>query len=147
MEMANIPFGKVSSMVTEDETVVEKVVRWIARDNTLVGFCGVAENHHCISNFVVNVGFEIEGYENIVQVFKMNIRAHFAWVLIVNPLHPRLPRLVILIQLNCNSFDAAFVRNQWEKVKALWSIHLLDVLGPLIGHASDGDAHKEKIDA
>lgn len=78
MEMANIPLGKVPSMLAEDETVVKKAVRWIARDNTLVGFCGVGENHHCVSNFVVNVGSEFEGYENIVQAFKLNVKAHYA---------------------------------------------------------------------
>ena len=109
MELANIPLGKVPAMVAEDETFVKKGVRWIARDDTLVGFFGIAENHHCISNFVVNVGSETEGYENIVQTFKMNIRAQYACVLIANPLHPRLPRLVILIQLTCNRFDARFV--------------------------------------
>ena len=87
----------VPTMVAKDEFVVKKVVRWIGRNNTLVGFCGVAENYYCISNFVVNVGYEIEGYENIVQAFKMNIGAHFSRVLIVNLLHLRLPRLVILI--------------------------------------------------
>lgn len=66
-------------------------------------------------------------------------------MLILNPLHPRLPRLVILIQLTCNRFDAVFVRKQWEKVRALWSIHLLNVVGPLIGHASDGDARRRKL--
>jgi hypothetical protein len=86
------------------------------------------------------VGSGVTAYANIVNSSKCNVRAHY-----VNPLHARLPRLVVVIQLICNRFDSKDVQNQWEKVKVLWGKHLSSVLGPLIGHSSDGDARRRKL--
>lgn len=145
MNLASIPLGTVPTMLAEDETVVKRSVRWVARDDVLLGFCGPIDNHNCISDYIVEVGSGVTGYESIVNSFKSNVRAHYARVLIVNPLHARLPRLVAVIQLTCNRFDSKDVQNQWEKVRVLWSKHLSAVLGPLIGHSSDGDARRRKL--
>ena len=145
MNLASIPWSIVPAMLAEDETVVKRSVRWVARDDVLLGFCGPIDNHICISNYIVEVGSGVTGYESIVNSFKANVRAHYARVLIVNPLHARLPRLVAVIQLTCNRFDSKDVQNQWEKVRVLWGKHLYVVLGPLIGHSSDGDARQRKL--
>ena len=145
MNLASIPLGTVPTMLVEDETVVKQSIRWIARDDVLLGFCGPIDNHKCISDYIVEVGFGVTGYESIVNSFKSSVRAHYARVLIVNPLHARLPRLFAVIQLTCNRFDSKDVRNQWKKVRVLWGKHLSVVLGPLIGHSSDGDARQRKL--
>ena len=106
MNLASIPLGTVPIMLAEDETVVKPSVRWIARDDVLLGFCGPIDNHRCISDYIVEVGSGVIGYKSIVNSFKSNVRAHYARVLIVNPLHARLPRLVAVIQLTCNRFDS-----------------------------------------
>jgi hypothetical protein len=49
------------------------------------------------------------------------------------------------LQAVCNKFNAEFVRAQWTQAAVLWGIHLLPALGPLIGHASDGDARRRKL--
>ena len=37
------------------------------------------------------------------------------------------------------------VKGQWDSIKQLYNQHLLDVLGPLVGHASDGDSRRQKL--
>ena len=58
IEMANIPLGKVPCMVAKDETVVKKAMRWIARDNTLVG---VGTRKH--------QSIRIDGFWCLIRVF------------------------------------------------------------------------------
>ena len=86
--------------------------------------------------------YGVTGYKRIVNSFKSNVCAHYARVLIVNPLHARLPRLVAVIQLTYIRFDSKDVRNQWEKVRVLWVKHLSVVLRPLIGHSLLENASK-----
>jgi len=50
-------------LLTEDETVVKKYVRWVAKIDTLMGFCGTKEEHQYQSNFLVRVGKGDVGYE------------------------------------------------------------------------------------
>jgi hypothetical protein len=52
---------------------------------------------------------------------------------------------LVFLQAVCNRFDADFVRSQWTHAAELWRTHLLHALGPLIGHASDGDARRRKL--
>ena len=125
--------------------MAKQSVRWVARDDVLLGFCSPIDNHKCFSDYIVEVGFGVTGFESIVNLFKSNVCAHYARVLIINPLHARLPRLVAIIQLTCNRFDSKDMQNQWEKVRVLWGKHLSAVLGPLIGHSSDGDARRRKL--
>ena len=37
------------------------------------------------------------------------------------------------------------VRDQWNNIVELYNNHLLDALGPLVGHASDGDSRRCKL--
>jgi len=41
--------GPIPLLFTEDETIVKKCVRWEAKSDTLVGFCGTKEEHQCQS--------------------------------------------------------------------------------------------------
>ena len=68
-----------------------------------------------------------------------------AWAVILNPLHPNLPKLPILINPTCNAFDANFVCQQWETKQSFYDKHLHDVLGPLTGRASDGNAWRRAL--
>lgn len=134
--------GCVPTLVAEDETVIKRSVYWNAKDDCLIGFCGILENHACEPSFTVKVGSGDTGYKKIVDAFEKNVIAHYARVFIVNPLHARLPKLVLAIQLTCNKFDSKAVRAQWEEIHVLWDKNLREVLGPLIGHSSDGDARR-----
>ena len=107
MNLVSIPLGTIPTMLAEDETVVKRSVRWVARDDVLLGFCGLIDNHNCISDYVVKVGFGVTSYENIVNSFNSNVRAHYTrfFLLLILCMHV-CPRLVAVIQLTCNRFDS-----------------------------------------
>jgi hypothetical protein len=84
-------------------------------------------------------------YQAILDAFSTKQRASYGRIMVVNPLHSQLPKLAVLFQATCNKFDAGFVREQWKFVAQLWDQHLLSALGPLIGHASDGDARRRHL--
>lgn len=58
-----------------------------------------------------------DGYDRVVDAFQHNAIAHYARVLIANPLIEFLPNLVLLVQLTCNKFDSMFVKEQWESIE------------------------------
>ena len=72
------------------------------------GFCGKKE-HKCQSHFLVTVGEGTAGYEIIIDAFKNCVIGHYAHVIIENPLHEKLPHLVVVVHPTCNRFDANFV--------------------------------------
>ena len=66
-------------------------------------------------------------------------------VLVANPLVKGMPRLIYGILTTCNKFDAAQVKLQWSRIAALHKKHIEAAVGPLRGHASDGDARRRKL--
>ena len=83
--------GPVPVILVEDETKMKGRVAWEPKWDTLAGFCGAEENHVCHSSFRPHVGNGEEGYRKLVESFTSNRKAGFARVLVVNPLHPKLP--------------------------------------------------------
>ena len=63
----------------------------------------------------------------------------------MNPLHRKLPRVVLLLQATCNRFTHNEVLHQWLVLDALCESILDLVLGPGIGHACDGDSRRRKL--
>ena len=115
-----------------------------ASEDELWGFCGSNDGHMCSSDHVVKVGTGEDGYHNIKEAFQNNKIASYARVIMINPLHWDLPALVALLTPTCNTFDHTYAEQQWQKLEDLYDEHLLPVLGPLISHASDGDARRRK---
>ena len=62
----------------------------------------------------------------------------------INPLHRKLPRVVLLLQTNSNRFTHN-VLHQWLVLDTLCESILDPVLGPGIGHASVGDSRRRKL--
>ena len=89
---------------------------WVAKSDTLVGFCGKKEEHKFQSHFLVIVGEGAAGYEIITNSFNNCVIGHYACVIIANPLHEKIPHLVVVFHPTCNRFDANFVHHQWEKI-------------------------------
>ena len=89
-----------------------------------------------VQRMEVVVGEGEKGYTAITQVFGNNKVATMARVVTVNPLHPCLPKLPLLIMPTCNKFKRDFVHSQWEEWETLVK-ELEPVIGPVIGHASD----------
>ncbi|KAL2630890.1 hypothetical protein R1flu_015576 [Riccia fluitans] len=93
--------GDVVVILAKDETRVKPTVRWEARRDTLIGFCGDKDNHVCKMGLEVEVGSGESGYSKIVESFEQKIQ-------------------------------------DWDKC-------CRQVVGPVLGHASDGDARRRKL--
>ncbi|CAM6090554.1 unnamed protein product [Calypogeia fissa] len=91
-------------IIAEDETSIQKMIRWVSTTDTLQGFCGVivADGHKCVHDFALVVGDEEQGYTNIVAAFQNNVKAGYARVMLANPLHEGLPTLLIVAMSTCN---------------------------------------------
>lgn len=57
----------------------------------MAGFCGLTADHACVSLFKLVVRAEEAGYNKIVESFRTNKVGGFARVIVVNPLHDKLP--------------------------------------------------------
>ncbi|KAL2620429.1 hypothetical protein R1flu_000634 [Riccia fluitans] len=101
--------GDVAMILAEDETRVKPTVRWEARHDTLIGFYGDKDNHVCKMGLEVEVGSGESGYSKIVESFEQKIQGSYARVVIVNPLHEKLPRLIVYASVTCNSFIASWL--------------------------------------
>ena len=134
--------GPVPVILVEDETKMKGRVAWEPRSDTLAGFCGPSENHICISGFRPIVGSGEEGYQQLLDSFSNNRAGSFARIIVVNPLHKKLPRLVLVACCTCNCFNSAWVKHQWETIDRKWATDCQSAVGPIIGHASDGDSRR-----
>lgn len=137
--------GPVPVILAEDETKVKGRVAWEPKWDTLAGSCGPLENHVCISGFRPVVGCGEDRYRQMVDSFTTNTKDSFARVVVVNPLQDKLPRLVLVACCTCNCFKSAWVRNQWEVIDKLWARDCLAAVGPIVGHASDGDSRRRQL--
>ena len=137
--------GPVPVILAEDETKVKGRVAWEQKFDTLAGFCGIEKNHVCVSDFKPIVGSGNNGYNTIVDSFTNNRVGGFARVVMVNPLHQSLPRLVLVVNCTCNCFNAGWVRRQWKVIEKIWEDKCKDIVGPIVGHASDGDSRRRQL--
>lgn len=55
------------------------------------------------------VGERVAGFDIITNSFKNNVVGHNARVIIANPLHEKIPCLVVVSHPTCNRFNANFV--------------------------------------
>lgn len=102
--------GPVPVILAEDDTKVKGRISWESKWDTLAGFCGHKTDHVCITTFKPEVGSGEDGYNNIVDSFRSNQVGSFTRVIVVNPLHEKLPRLTLVVSCTCNCFDASWVR-------------------------------------
>jgi len=109
-KIAHNIIGSVPVILAEDETKVKGRMSWEAKWDTLAGFCGPKANHVCITTYKPICGVGEDGYNKIVESFRDDQVGSFARVIIVNPLHDKLPRLVLVVCCTCNCFDSAWVR-------------------------------------
>jgi hypothetical protein len=131
--------------LAEDETKVKSRVAWDSSADHLTGFCGPKAVHKCEPQFKLVVGVGEQGYNNILDAFGTFTIVGFVRFIIVSPLHDKLPRLTLVVCCTCNCFDAAEVRKQWDDIDRLWETECLHIVGPIVGHASDGDSRKRQL--
>ena len=118
--------SSVPVLAAEDETAIIGQVTYNEAKDELLGFCGVNGDHHhqCLDSFCVPVGDGEEGYNAITSAFNSYKIGTFAQAIILNPLHPKLPRLPVLIMATCNKFDSDFVFRQWPGVQRLYEAEI-----------------------
>lgn len=132
--------------MAEDETAIVPRPEYKADTDEVVGFCGLkGAGHICVENCVVKVGDDDRAYKRLVEAFQNYQVATHARVIMINPLHRYLPRVVLFLQPNCNRFTHNEVLHQWLVLGDLCKAILEPALGPGIGHASDGDSRRRKL--
>jgi hypothetical protein len=135
----------VPVLLFEDETKVKARIAWDSTNDVLTGFYGKKDDHKCMPLFKCTVGEGEVGYKYILEAFQGNRIGSFARVILVNPLHSKLPRLVLVVFCTYNCFDACWVRLQWGHIDQLWCQHCEEHVGPIVGHASDGDSRRRQL--
>jgi hypothetical protein len=90
----------------------------------------------------VHVGEGVAGYNNMVNAFQHNMRASYLRIIMINPLHERVPSVIAMMQATCNRFSKGDVDDQWRRFRVLYNVHLRPVLGMLVGPGSDGDERR-----
>jgi hypothetical protein len=97
--------GIVLFILVEDETKVRFKIAWGSRGDHLINFCGAKFDHHCVTNFNIVVGIAKVEYNKILKAFTNYTIASFARVIIVNPLHDKLSKLILVVCCTYNCFD------------------------------------------
>ena len=165
VQKANPGIQQTLVLSAEDETGVRAEVGWDATTDTITGLCGLdCENHcptlegcrkrkacnpvhQCLSeelNFVV--GDEPGAYEKVKRICETYRKGRMLRIMMLNPLDPKWPRLVCAHFDTCNAFSAAdYVKHQWRRVELYYQKYLADIVGPLVGFASDGDPRRRKL--
>ena len=136
---------KVPYLKAEDETAIEARPTYDEKLDCVWGYCGPLDHRECEENFVIFVGNEEDAYERLVEAMNTSKLANYARVIMINPLHERLPRIVLHLQANCNCFTHNTVIHQWLKYDAICNEILDPILGPDIGKSSDGDGRRRKL--
>lgn len=113
--------------------------------DTLGGFCGLKENHICICTYKPIVALGEYGYNKVMDSFAFDKVGGFARVIVVHPLHGKLPRLLIVVCATFTCFYASQVTNQWGVIDELWEEECKAIVGPIIRHASNGDSRRRQL--
>jgi hypothetical protein len=104
--------GPVPMILAENKTKVKSRVAWDSKGDHLISFYGPKLQRRCIFHFRPIIGTGEVGYNNIMEAFGNYQIAGFTRVIIVNPLHAKLPKLTLVLCCTCNCFDAIRVRQQ-----------------------------------
>ena len=145
--MKGVPI--VPGLAAEDETAIEKVISYHQETNELLGFCGFkrdnSDEHQCLGDVHIAVGDDDRSYQRIIDAFNDYKIGNYARVILLNPMHKKLPRVVVCVVSTCNRFNHYDVYRQWQSIERHFEEHLEDVIGPLVGHSSDSDSRQRKL--
>jgi hypothetical protein len=134
---------KVLWQLSDDESTITRRVSWCPRTDGPHCYCGEAgEGHVCKEDSVVIVGPRARAYAIIEKAHLSMQLASYICLVMINPLHLDLPKLAVLVHGTCNRFSAEWIKESWARLRLLVRKHVVPVIGPLVGHASDGDARR-----
>jgi hypothetical protein len=91
------------------------------------------------------LAWEMTSTIKIVDTFRTNKMGLFTHIIVVNPLHANLPRLVLALSCTCNCFNATWMRIQWNAIDSLWALYCEEDVGPIVGHANGGDSRRFEL--
>jgi hypothetical protein len=106
-------------ILAKDKTKVKSRICWEHHLDCLTGFYKPKENHMCIPTYKVLVREGESRYNNILGAFGNDKVGGFAWVIMVCPLHEKLPRPVLFVTCTCGCFDSSWAREQWDRIDEL----------------------------
>ena len=128
----------IPCLAAEDETGLKKIVEYDQRTDRLIGFCdkGTGSQHQCNPELEVYVGSDLA---KLKEAFQSHVIGGYARVILINPLHKKLPAMVLFLQCTCNRFDSNDVSNQWKRLHEMCEDSgLATALGPIIGVSLNG---------
>jgi hypothetical protein len=136
--------GPIPIECSEDETACIRSATWNRRKDTIEGFCGKLSSADGSHKCSFDCRPSAATFEEINQAFTDLKVGTMCRLLLLNPLASGMPKLIYALLPTCNTFDAGQVYAQWELVRAWHVKHVLEKVGPLIAHASDGDKKRVK---
>jgi hypothetical protein len=152
MEKKGISLGDCAVVQAEDEVAVTAMaecglVDFERNEVILHGFCGPLCGpggvHKC---GLAGVTFSANGtcqMADLKRIFREYRIGHYVSVVMIVPLRADLPVAVCNIAITCNRFTTSDVQAKWAFLDdAYYASGLGAVLGPMLGHASDGDARR-----
>ena len=63
----------------------------------------------------------------------------------VNLLHDKLPKFVLVVSCTCNHINSNWICNQWKSIDLLWQDTCGPIVGPIVGHASNEDSKRRQL--
>ena len=141
--------GPVPTLMAEDETAIQANPHYLEESDTIIGFCGPMtedpKNHRCQVGLEIKVGEDPGACDRTVNMFETLKAGNYLRVIMINSLHRLVPKFIIFFTITCDMFNHGDVFLQWQELENLYRIHLQDLLGPLLGHSSDGDTQRRKL--
>ena len=150
--------GTVCVVFAEDETAVTASIEDTEpdldkREVILIGFCGplcgeVGPDgqpgpHKC---GLSGVKFSATGtcqMADLRRIFEQHRVGHYVSVVLIVPLCHDLPVVACHLEVTCNRFTSADIDEKWDWLsEQYYNAGLGETLGPLLGHASDGDVRR-----
>ena len=158
LSLRDVRCGTVCVVAAEDESAVSAAVEGMEpdldkREVNLVGFCGplcgeVGPDgqpgpHKC---GLSGVKFSANGtcqMADLRRIFEQHRVGHYVSVVLIVPLCHDLPVVACHLEVTCNRFTSADIDEKWNWLsEQYYSAGLGETLGPLLGHASDGDVRR-----
>ena len=110
--MMSISTTPVPYIKAEDKTAIIPRPDYKWDTDEVWGFCEKkGPRHICEESFVVKVGDDDGAYQCLFEAFQNCQVATHARVIMINPLHLKLPRVVLLLQANCGLHTVKFSTN------------------------------------
>ena len=145
--------GDVVAAIVEDESAVVDKPDWDATTNRIVGFCGVDCTNKCPTLAACRaagscpqvhqcdwkhgqgelVPDEPGSYNGMLSSLKTMRAANNVRILVICPMHDRLPHIPIALFGVCLSFTGEqYIRPQWNRFNELYDVHVKPILGYLL---------------